>query len=322
MILITSVFLFFQASVLINQDKESQVLAPKNGTFFKIENENIFIQETGPQNGPALLFIHGTGSWSDLWQPTMKILAAKGFHCIAVDLPPFGFSFAEAGVNLQFDRHTQAKRLIGVLKSLKINKVTLIGHSFGGRATLTTAFTVPEKITQVVLVDAALGFGEQGHESDPAPAPVWLAHILKTDYLRNTMGAIGTFPPLTRKFVELFVADPQSVTDEITAVYQRPLYVQGKAELMAGWLKDFLLSEDNELVQNLDLYKKFAPPVHIIWGDLDSITPLWQAEHINRMFKTADVSIIKGVGHIPMIENEEAFFKTLENILVKKPIRP
>ena len=60
----------------------------------------------------------------------MTTLAGAGFHAIALDLPPFGFSQRPA--NARYDKQSQGKRILGVIDGLSLNSVVLVGHSFGG----------------------------------------------------------------------------------------------------------------------------------------------------------------------------------------------
>jgi len=289
--------------------------SPQTGRFIKVGNDNIFIQETGPSSGPAVFFIHGTGSWSELWKPEMSRLSSLGFYCIALDLPPFGFSFPKEGESFRYARKSQAQSIIDVLDALNIKKVTLVGHSFGGRATLTTALMIPSRIDRLILVNIALSFGPKPDILNPSKPPIWLQFALENEFLRSTFAAIGTFPPLTKAFVSMFVADPSKVTSDVIRMYQRPLGVTGKTRQMGDWLKEFLLSTENELVINQDLFKDFAAPTDVIWGDLDTVTLLWQGEEIKKRFKTAHLHTINNVGHLPMIEAPESFHATISEIL-------
>ena len=63
-------------------------LAPDTGRFVKAGDLEIFIQEAGPEDGPPVLMVHGTGAWSAIWRETMDALAAKGYRAIAIDVPP------------------------------------------------------------------------------------------------------------------------------------------------------------------------------------------------------------------------------------------
>ncbi len=306
-----------QLTAHLRQNQNAIAVAPKSGRFVKFGTENIFIQETGPANGEAVFFIHGTGSWSELWRPTMDQLAVKGFYSVAIDLPPFGFSFNEVDAPLKYDRQSQANRIIAVIKSLNIKKVTLVGHSFGGQATLTTAFLIPEMVNRLILVSIALGFGDQTDPFNPARAAGWVDALLNFAFFRNTLLGIGTAPSLTKTFVDKFVANPATVTESVTDIYKRPLVIDGKSEQIGDWLRDAVLSSDKDLVKKIEPYQMFTAPVNLIWGDLDKITPLWQAEKLSTMFKAVKMFSFPNVGHLPMIEEPKQFQDTVQFILTQ-----
>jgi pimeloyl-ACP methyl ester carboxylesterase len=302
--------IYFRVASVIRETDTSEKVAPASGKFISFNNEKIFVQDTGPAEGSILIFIHGTGSWSELWKPTMEFLATQGFRSIAIDSPPFGFSGPSESATLAYDRQTQAQRILAVMDALQIQQATLIGHSFGGRATVTVALENPGRVQKLILVNIALGFGPSVGE-DPIPVAGGVQYILETDYIRNTIAAIGSHPALTKTLVEGFVANPASVTEEITKLYQRPLSLRGKKFQIGDWLKEFLLSTDHQLVKDPSQYQKFQFPTVLIWGAADTITPLWQAQAIQRMLPFAEFKTIESVGHIPMIEAGETFQKML-----------
>ena len=77
-----------------------------------------------------VVLIHGTAAWSELWRATIDALAAAGFHVIALDLPPFGFSDRPG----DYTRERQAARIDGVLDQLGVAPAIIVGHSFGAGA--------------------------------------------------------------------------------------------------------------------------------------------------------------------------------------------
>src|SRR5262245_59357157 len=91
-------------------------VAPPTGRFIQTDGGELFIQEMGRPSEPAILFIHGAGAWSEIWREPMRELSKAGFYCIAVDLPPFGFS--ERPSTAAYSRQDQAKRIIAVLDRL------------------------------------------------------------------------------------------------------------------------------------------------------------------------------------------------------------
>ena len=85
-------------------------------------------------DGPVILFIHGTAAWSGLWRETMAPLAEAGYRCIAIDIPPFGYS--ERPTTPSYGNADQARRIVSLLDALGIERAILLGHSFGGGATM------------------------------------------------------------------------------------------------------------------------------------------------------------------------------------------
>jgi alpha-beta hydrolase superfamily lysophospholipase len=66
--------------------------APTGGRFVQAADVQMLVQEAGDRAAPAVLFVHGTGAWSETWREAMNAVAAAGYRAIAVDLPPFGYS--------------------------------------------------------------------------------------------------------------------------------------------------------------------------------------------------------------------------------------
>src|SRR5512134_1453318 len=127
--LLLVVILFFTALAKLRETKTRQEAAPSTGRFVQAGDIQLFIQEMGPADGQVILFIHGTAAWSGLWRETMTPLAEAGYRCIAIDIPPFGFS--ERPSTPSYGNADQAKRIIALMDELGIQRATLLGHSFG-----------------------------------------------------------------------------------------------------------------------------------------------------------------------------------------------
>jgi hypothetical protein len=82
--------------------------APASGHFVHAADVDIYIQEEGPKSGPAVILLHAAGGWSGVWKQTMDALADAGYHAIALDMPPLGFS--EKPATPRYSREDQAKR--------------------------------------------------------------------------------------------------------------------------------------------------------------------------------------------------------------------
>ncbi|HTD90895.1 MAG TPA: alpha/beta hydrolase [Burkholderiales bacterium] len=284
--------------------------APPSGRYARADDINMFVQEEGPADAPAVVFIHGTGAWSETWRETLKAVAKAGFRAIAIDLPPFGYSQRPA--TQRYERPDQAKRIIGVLDTLKLKQVILVGHSFGAGPTLEATFTAPDRVRALVLVDAALGLQVSDGESNGV-----LQQLLGVRPLRDSL--VATFltnPQFTKRLLQAFIADPALATDARTALYQQPLNVAGTTPSVGAWLPALLTPASGARSSQIPAYQSLTMPVHIIWGARDTVTPLQQGEHIKKITPGAELAVMRNVGHIPQLEDPAQFNEVLLRFLM------
>ncbi len=313
-VLVALIFLIlFIFSVQANrrESKTGSEVAPTTGKFVHASDLEIFIQEDGPAFGQPVLLIHGTGAWSEIWRETMSVLAENGFHVIAIDVPPFGYSEKPNGSE-SYSRENQAKRIIGVLDALNIEKAIFVGHSVGSRPTIEVALEAPDRVQKLILVDPALGFAQNEalfQQNDPS----WMISALfEIRPLRKAiLATYGTNPLFTKKLFKSFVSNINAVTDERVNMLQQPLVVQNTTNAYGDWLQYLTVEKDTSLASDFSNFKKLKMPVFLIWGSTDTVTPLWQGEALKKLIPNSELTVIDDVGHIPYIENTLKFNEIL-----------
>jgi pimeloyl-ACP methyl ester carboxylesterase len=125
---------------------------------------------------PALVLIHGLGSYMPVWQRNLDALA-KQHRVVAIDLPGYGKS---AKANYDYSMAFYARTVDGVINALGLKRVVLVGHSMGGQIAMTHALRYPGKAAALVLV-APAGFEPFGHGEGS-----WLAEAVDKDYVAKT----------------------------------------------------------------------------------------------------------------------------------------
>lgn len=284
--------------------------APPGGRLVRAADVNVFIQELGSQSGPVALFVHGMGAWSELWRETLVATAAAGYRAVAIDLPPFGYS--ERPVPPAYSRQDQARRILGVIDALGARDVTLVGHSFGGGPTMEAALMAPERVRSLVLVDAAIGLDDSGGSGGI------VTRLLGVPALRNAVvSATVTNPGMTRRLLSQFVEKQDAITEQRLAVLQAPLVVQGSTAAFGEWLIEFLTSRETPMSARPDGYSGFTRPTLIMWGDKDTTTPLAQGQRLSQLISGSELAVMKGVGHMPQIEEAAQFNRLLVTFLSK-----
>ena len=108
-------------------------------------------RESGDPAGPPVVLLHGSGSNSRTWDRFAAQLTAAGHRAIAVDLRGHATSARTADYSLTAFRDD----LLGLLETLDLRDVVLVGHSVGAYAAPTAARHCPERIAALVLEDLA-----------------------------------------------------------------------------------------------------------------------------------------------------------------------
>jgi haloalkane dehalogenase len=105
-------------------------------------------------DGPAVVLVHGTPTWSFLYRRLIARLAAEGYRVIAPDHLGFGLSDKPPGAAYRPEDH--ARRLAALLDALDLRDLTLVVHDFGGPVGLSWALDRPERVARLVVLNTWL----------------------------------------------------------------------------------------------------------------------------------------------------------------------
>jgi len=317
--LLIAAILFFTVQANLRESKTRQEAAPSTEHFVPAGDVELFIQEMGPADGQPILFIHGTAAWSGLWRETMTPLAEAGYRCIAIDIPPFGYS--ERPATPSYGNKDQAQRIVAMMDTLGIEHAILLGHSFGGGATIETALMIPDRIEALILLDVGgLNLNLQPPPETSAPSAIEL--FLGTPAVRNpVLTATATNPLFTKTLISAMVLDPADASDEKIKILQEPLVLEGATNTLGDWLKYVLAVQKPSLTTDPANYKILDMPALILWGDSDTIIPLKEGEYLHSLLSNSELVALKDVNHIPHLEDLGA---VIENVLgfLQKTISP
>ena len=280
-------------------------LAPSAGQLVPTRSGGVFVQEKGPANGVPVVLFHGTAAWSELWRRTIDALASAGFRVIALDLPPFGFSDRPGS----YTRQDQAARVNDVLGRLQAAPAIIVGHSFGAGAATELAMQYPERARALVLVDAALGLTQPASDPPFVIEPKWIREILVSLTITN--------PLATKPLLQSLIAKKERALPEYVEILQRPTTLRGSTSDIADWLYYFVGADRQAASADRGAYARMKLPVAILWGDKDSVTPVDQARDLNILLPQATLTWLPGLGHIPQIEDPDAFNDALLKALGK-----
>ncbi|MEI4771318.1 alpha/beta hydrolase [Psychrobacillus sp. FJAT-51614] len=234
--------------------------------------------------GEALFLMHGFCGSSAYWSKVIPKLTEQ-YRVIAIDLPGHGDSEVQDNVN-QIDLY--ADFIYQFLDSLKIEKVTMLGHSLGGYITLAFADKYSERLNGFSLIHST-GFpdSEEAKKGRDSSAQ-------KIDDEGIEAFIDGLIPKL---FAPNNVKSQQNSVEEAIKIGYRTSLIGAKYALEA--MRD--RTDRRAVINNTEL------PVVLVAGEEDQLIPS------EKTFTADGVNIkqvlLKNVGHMSMYEAPEELVK-------------
>ena len=249
---------------------------------------------------------------SDAFLPLMDALCDERLRCLALDLPPFGYS--ERPGDGVYSREQQAARIVSFIRALRLNEPVLVGHSFGAGPTVETAMRYPDDVRTFVLLAGALGL-------DAGSPPRMVRAVLAVPFLRTALSSATLANPWAiRKSLLAFTENDGMVTDDLVERFTAQTRLQGTAQAAGRWAQTALFANESESESGKrSSYRRYTRPVLLIWGDKDVATPLAQAEELRSLLPASTLTVIPGVNHFPHIEAQASVVAALRPFLVAEP---
>jgi pimeloyl-ACP methyl ester carboxylesterase len=227
----------------------------------------------GPASGPPVVLVHGLGGHAEDWTNLAPYLARAGFRVYMPDLPGYGRSDRPA--NFSYSIPDEGNAVLGFMDALELKQVDLGGWSMGGWIVQRIASGHAERINRLMLFDSAGIYRKPAWNTDLF-TPASAAEIDQLDAL------LMPHPP----------AVPGFVAADILRISRRRAWIIHRA------LNSMLTGRD----ATDKLLPDFKMPVLIVWGAVDRITPLDQADIIHRLVPQSQLDVIPGCGHLAPAE--------------------
>jgi esterase len=119
---------------------------------------NLFFRKIG--EGQPLLILHGVFGSSDNWFSISKVLAEKGYEVYTIDARNHG----QSPRSESFSYDLMADDLFEFIQFNQIKNPIIVGHSMGGKVTMTFAMKYPNSYSKLIIVDIAPKFYPTHHE--------------------------------------------------------------------------------------------------------------------------------------------------------------
>jgi pimeloyl-ACP methyl ester carboxylesterase len=235
--------------------------------------------------GAPVVLLHGFAETGDMWNPVLPRLAA-GHTVIVPDLRGAGASSKPDG---GYDKKTMAQDIHALLRSLGVDKATIVGHDIGLMVAYAYAAQYPAETERVVLMDAFLpGIGNW--KDMWLLRDLWHFHFYGDVPLALVTGRERTY---LEHFWNDFAADPHHSVPEpdrerYAAAYAQPGAVRAGFEWFRNFERD--AADFAQMAQ-----QRLRMPVRVIAGERSGGAFL--IEQVRLVADDVDGTIVPGAGH-------------------------
>ncbi len=261
----------------------------------EIEGTRIAFVERG--QGPHLVLLHGMFGDHEDWEAVLQPLSHH-FHVIAVDLPGFGTSGKPV---IEYSLEFYLRALHGLFAALQLDRLHLVGNSFGGQLAIFYTLLFPAQVQKLVLVDCG-GFRkiprEEREQTMRAFSESNLLHLhqFMVQYLFSPAFAHASAEKtryIERQTARLHSAD-------------YPAYAHAIAQAIRISLDTYVF----------DRLREIRCATLLLWGDHDTLCPVDQARAGLKQLSNGTLQVFNRCGHLPQLDSPEEFLLAMSAFLL------
>ncbi|HEY0147202.1 MAG TPA: alpha/beta hydrolase [Methylovirgula sp.] len=275
----------------------------------EVDGLSIFYRETGPQDAPTLLLLHGLPSSSRMFEPLLQRLADR-YHLVAPDYPGFGHSDWPTPEHFAYTFDHIAEVIDGFTQKLSLSRYSLYMQDYGGPVGFRLAQAHPERIETLIIQNAVA--------HDTGLGPNWITRrafwvdratheaALKTNLLSlETTRArhVGSDPNVDRY-------DPDLWTDEFAF-----LSAPAQAEIQTDLFYDYRTTVASYPTWQAWMRER-QPKMLVLWGKYDSSFQISEPDAYKHDVPTAEIHILDG-GHFALDTAAEKAAELIDGFLTK-----
>ena len=242
----------------------------------------------------CVVLLHGYLESMYVWDDFAPLLTPS-VRVITVDIPGHGISEVKGEVHTM---EMVADVLHQMLKSLEIERVTMVGHSMGGYVALAFCVRYPEQLDGLVLLSSTPNPDTEAKRENRR-REIALVRAGKKDALARVAPEAG-FAEQNRRRLRSYIDD---LTECVHITED-----DGIVALLGGMMER---ADQNEML------RKSAVPQLFILGKKDGYIPVEVAEEIVANHPQAQVAWLEESGHMGFIEEPEACAEALLKFVLK-----
>ncbi len=254
-----------------------------------LELEGNWIRYSVAGGGPPVLLVHGWLSSSRVWERLAGRLAQR-FTVYSLDLAGFGESDKPLS---GYGVRNGSRLLYAFCAHFGLTRASVIGHDLGGAMAVKLAADHPDVVGRLVLVCAPAD-----EDQIDLPTTLWFATLPVVGPIFYALGR--ALRPVRRSWMRPFVADPNDLTEEVVddAGRSTPAAAAQTLRIARREISGGRLARQARIIKI---------PLLVVAGEEDQIVDPQSVGVWAGGVDKAEICLIDGCGHLPMIERTAEF---------------
>jgi pimeloyl-ACP methyl ester carboxylesterase len=290
------------AAVLLATSAPAATLAPAAQTpaahaadrYVTVNGLRLHYLEWGNPSAPPMILLHGIARHAHTFDHIAPVFA-RSHHVLAVDMRGHGDSaWSPEGAYLVQD---YVKDLEALVLQLRLDRLTLLGNSTGGRVVQVFAGLHPSLVDRVVVEDV-------GPER---PQNIADAFARRVEQEANGWASED-------ELVAQLVAANRRTPEPMLRTYAH-YGVKPRADGRLVWKRDPNLVKGFVETELWDAVSKITAPSLYVIGGASRIVPPETQERLKRTLRDCQIVVMPGLGHYPDEEDTAGFMKIAEPFL-------
>ena len=255
--------------------------------------------------GPPVVMVHGIGGGSSVFQYRLNApaVAAAGHRVYTLDLLGFGRSSRPAQRTTQDDLVAQ---VTSFLEDVVGERAVLVANGLSAAHAIRIAAERPELVSGLALI-APTGYRSLNRPQDASRERTF--DVLANPVVSELATAFLIDESSQRFFLLDAYASRDSLTDEVLAVYDRNLRLEGARWIVFSFISGSLDQDVSEL------WPATTQPALLVWGTAGGFSSFEDAEDFALARPDARLLLLRDAALLPNEERSEAFNDALLRFL-------
>lgn len=255
---------------------------------------SVSLQISTAGTGKNLVFLHGWGVNSGVWEPLITYLK-EDFCITTIDLPGYGLNHKNQPT--PYNIESVAKSVSNYLPADCI----LIGWSLGGLIAQQVALDYPAKLKQLILICSSPKFSK--NHNWPGIEPKVLDYFIQ----QLSVESVKTLD----RFLAIQAMGSDTARQDVKTIR--------KAVQQYPPASEQALLEGLDMLENIDLrnkIKNLVTPCMMFLGRLDTLVPEKVAPCIQQLNPHIEIETLHKASHAPFISDTKGFSEQLRKALI------